>query len=210
MDSHSNQAIERDPRAIERDIDHIRHRIGSTVDKLEARLSPNHFIDQAIRSVRAHGGEAAGNLGTMAKQNPLALLMAGASVAWLMRGPGSARSADHSEADGSPSSGGRSDAFHWPTGERRPADDWRERTQPAGGAKRRATHEAVAHDSDSDGEIGNIAHDRFVDARDSIARVLDERPLVVGAIGLAIGAAIGVMAPRTRRADRPVVDAHGL
>lgn len=156
MESHPRHPVDGVPRAIERDIDHIRHRIGSTVDQLEARLSPNQLIDQAIRSVREHGGEAAGNVGTLVKQNPLALLMVGAGVAWLMRGPQSAQ------------------AFE---------DRTRYASMPVRNPD--AAREPASH------------------ARERASQILDEQPLMIGAIGLAIAAAIGAMAPTTRRNDRP-------
>jgi hypothetical protein len=53
--------------------------------------------------------------------------------------------------------------------------------------------------------FGHGAYDRASHlgyrARDSFSEVLDREPLVLGALGLAIGAAIAVMAPRTRTED---------
>ncbi|MGE0312709.1 MAG: DUF3618 domain-containing protein [Lautropia sp.] len=250
MATHSTNGVDRDPRAIEHDIDHIRGRIGSTVDELEARLSPNHFIDQAIRTVREHGGEAAGNFGAMVKQNPVALLMVGAGLAWLMRGPGAA-SAGSFAAGGHRRRAGAADArWPWPSADDHPGEaGWRDRTvaatHAAGGAAQdtlrharetasqtrdriggaasrvseRARHAAgslqaragaatdtvrgsLASMRDGASDLGQATRHGYEDLRDGFARLLDEQPLVVGAVGLAVGAAIGGMAPRTRREDR--------
>jgi ElaB/YqjD/DUF883 family membrane-anchored ribosome-binding protein len=51
------------------------------------------------------------------------------------------------------------------------------------------------------GELGHRSQQRYARARDSVGHVLEEQPLVLGAIGVAIGAMLGAALPATRRED---------
>jgi ElaB/YqjD/DUF883 family membrane-anchored ribosome-binding protein len=48
-------------------------------------------------------------------------------------------------------------------------------------------------------ELGQRSQEQYYRAKDRFGQLLDEQPLVVGALGLAIGAALGGSLPTTRR-----------
>ena len=72
----------------------------------------------------------------------------------------------------------------------RTAEDTRRRFSRAGRSARRQTQ-----------EIASSARHRIGRARGGLTHLLDERPLLVGAIGLAVGVALGALLPTTRRED---------
>jgi ElaB/YqjD/DUF883 family membrane-anchored ribosome-binding protein len=51
------------------------------------------------------------------------------------------------------------------------------------------------------GELGQRSQHQYHRARDGISHVIEEQPLVLGALGVAIGAALGAALPRTQRED---------
>lgn len=186
---------QRDPAELEREIDETRADIARVIDALGERLSPGQLLDQALGMVKAHGGEFAGNLGRTAKYNPVPLLLTGVGLAWLMArgdqppppawdggdeadGPGLGERA--ASAAGSVKDSARSTR----EGVRRSADRARARMQRAGGAVRSGTERA----------------------RDGFDTLLEEQPLVLGALGIAIGGLLGVSMPRTRMEDETLGD----
>jgi hypothetical protein len=62
--------------------------------------------------------------------------------------------------------------------------------------------------ADAGRSVGRSAERAAYRARDGVMDALDREPLVVGAIGLAIGAAIGAMLPHTRLEDETFADAR--
>lgn len=51
------------------------------------------------------------------------------------------------------------------------------------------------------GEMTRRSQEQMYRARQRAGEIIDEQPLVVGALGIALGAALGAMLPRTRRED---------
>lgn len=51
------------------------------------------------------------------------------------------------------------------------------------------------------GELSQRSQQQYYRAKDSFGQMLDEQPLVLGALGVAIGAALGAAFPNTRRED---------
>jgi len=60
----------------------------------------------------------------------------------------------------------------------------------AGGARSRAS------------EIGERSQERYYRTKGNVSHMLDEQPLLVGALGLAVGTLLGAALPSTRREDR--------
>lgn len=72
---------------IEREIEAERTALARSLDELQGRFSPEAIIDTATGYVRTHGGDVAGTFARQAKENPLALALTGAGLAWLIAGP---------------------------------------------------------------------------------------------------------------------------
>ncbi len=75
---------DREPRAIEREIDETRADMRATLEALERRFSFDRLVDLTVGRIRERGGEFAGNLTDAATQNPVPLLLVSVGVAWLM------------------------------------------------------------------------------------------------------------------------------
>ena len=75
---------EREPQAIERDIDATRADMRATLEALERRFSFERLLDMTVGRIRERGGEFAGNLTNAATQNPIPLLLTSIGVGWMM------------------------------------------------------------------------------------------------------------------------------
>ena len=75
---------EREPQAIERNIDATRADMRATLEALERRFSFERLVDMTVGRIRERGGEFAGNLTDAAARNPIPLLLASIGVGWMM------------------------------------------------------------------------------------------------------------------------------
>jgi len=76
----------RTPEQIEQDIERERAGLTTALDDLQEKLSLDGIIRQVSTQLRDHGGEIGTALSRSIKQNPLALALTGAGIAWLMMG----------------------------------------------------------------------------------------------------------------------------
>ncbi len=274
-----------DTERLEHEADTHRTRVDSTLDELRARMSVGQMVDEASRYLReGQGGDMVRNVGRQVRDNPLALGLIGAGVAWLLAGDGvraEARRLTHRNGDmrdddmrdqdwrddlveddfapatvtdgtfplddpdarphGSPgihgapaagsasSSGGStgegvgdkagsaaSRAGSALSGAASSTADAAERAgrsasgalSSAGDAMRRYGHDATdAAGRAGSGAIrrarsaGRSAYGAGRSARRSLVSSIQEEPLILGGVALAIGAAIGASFPATRRED---------
>jgi len=256
----------RTPDQIERDIERDRGELARTLAELESRFTPEAVIGEVARTLRRHGGDMGHAVSQSVKQNPIALALTGAGLAWMMFGrsyeePGAAprtpapAPAPDPAAVSRPASPGLAAAarpapfpewyeepdLYAPARELhsapRPGDDGPglrerayDRAAAVGGSVQDAgrsvsdrasrAREKLAHGTES---LSAEARDRVVAAREravearrrsgralrdgysrgqqSAADFFDSQPLVVGALALAVGAAIAGALPRTRTED---------
>ena len=76
---------------LEREVDRERERVSATIDELQARASVGSLVDQLVKAVGENGGEVSRNLGRSLRDNPLAAMLTGVGLAWLMAGSGRPR-----------------------------------------------------------------------------------------------------------------------
>ena len=76
---------------LEREVDRERERVSATIDELQSRASVGSLVDQLVKAVGENGGEVSRNLGRSLRDNPLAALLTGVGLAWLMAGSGRPR-----------------------------------------------------------------------------------------------------------------------
>ena len=76
---------------LEREVDRERERVSATIDELQARASVGSLVDQLVKAVGENGGEVSRNLGRSLRDNPVAALLTGVGLAWLMAGSGRPR-----------------------------------------------------------------------------------------------------------------------
>jgi len=172
----------KDPEQLEHEIDRQRDHIGELLQALEGRLSPGDLFASVMRHGKDGGGEFAGNLAQTIKANPVPTLLTAAGLAWLasaQRHPHIATAETHTGAGG----------------------DLRERMSDK-------VDDARAHMGRARERIGEGAHGAMDSMRHGAHRanagfhhMLEDNPMAVGAIGIAVGALLGALLPATRKED---------
>jgi hypothetical protein len=212
----------------EHDAEAARARLEQTLAEVRASLSPGRLFDETLAYARNSGGaDFAKNLGRQVRDNPLPIALVGAGLAWLMlaRRNGANDSGDIESrfrtardrfGDGASATGG--------SGFGEGASELAGQAGEAlGSARARATatidavsetaSQASRRVSESASDAAHQLRRGMHDARDRAASVsrkvrngvttiMEEQPLVLGAVGLAIGAAMAAAFPSTRIEDR--------
>jgi hypothetical protein len=184
---------------LEREAEQRRAGVADTAERLRAKLTPGQLLDEMAHTFR--GGDwstAANNLKAQVRDNPLALALIGAGIACMATGvPGI--SSRRGTAGSARSEGGVGETV---------------------GSAYRGMQDAAGNVRDSASAAGSAVGDRLASGastlsdfvhgtehrtREAVDRVGDEltgmlqrEPLVTGAVGLAIGAALGALLPETR------------
>jgi hypothetical protein len=219
---------DREPQAIERDIDATRADMRATLEALERRFSFERLVDMTVGRIRARGGEFAGNLTEAATQNPMPLLLTSIGLGWMMlagrrgsRGNGGYHSAfgDYGYHDddrvGTERAGARTlreragnirdraaetaDGVHGAVDATR--DTMSQAMDSIHGAMD-STRETYEHTAQSLRSGASRAAEITREQRDRVNRLIHEQPLMLGALGLAAGAIIGALLPTTEHEDR--------
>jgi ElaB/YqjD/DUF883 family membrane-anchored ribosome-binding protein len=205
----ANGPRSRDPEAIARAIDETRTEVDETLDALQARLSPGQILDRAMELVRANGGQFASNLGRTVRDNPVPLILTGVGLAWMMATSRSAPSpatdtrltGRRREGFGDMServSGAASDAL----------SASRNRIAAAAESASEAASNTASMVSDELGNATNAVKDQSRRMSEGLAELLREQPLLVGAVGIALGAILGYALPPTDAEDRLLGEAR--
>jgi hypothetical protein len=219
----------RSPEQIQRDIRQTRTEMSETLDAIRDKFSPGQLLDQALTYFKSSNsgdgtgvGEAASqwasNLGDTIKQNPVPVALIGAGLAWLMMGGGSRRTArpgPHPHLY---------DAYDAPVYDAydAPVSITHGAQEHSGGLKERAgemasgVQERMSAAGERIGGMAASARERVGDTADRLRHqarqqggktqetfnyLRDEQPLVLGALGFALGAALGAGLPPTQRED---------
>lgn len=227
MTSSISAQSHKSPETLEHEIDQQRANISNIVDALESKLTPGQLFDQALAYTRGNGGEFFQNLGTTVKNNPVPTVLAGLSLAWLAMNQ-NRPIAPRRVSDG-PSLMDRASVAASKVGQavdsakqqlRGAADSVTTRasavkdsvTSSASSVKDKATTwRDGAGDRLSQGSerLNHGAHDLThhakttgVQVKGQFEHLLQEQPLVLAAVGLALGAAFGAALPSTRQENR--------
>jgi hypothetical protein len=198
---------------IEREIERTRGEMQGTLNEIQRRLSPERLVDEGFRYLR-QGAPArfAANFGETATREPVPTALIGIGIAWLMlssyRGNGrySARlSEDVSGREGpsawSQATGKVSDAAA------KVSDAAAKISGTAASARQQVssfaqnTRERTRQYSERARQYSETAQHQFHRARDTTKEIVEEQPLFLGLLGLAIGAGLGACLPSTRRED---------
>ena len=208
------------------DIERTRSDIDQTLSAIEHKLTPGQLVDQGLAYLRESGGrQFVSNLGGQVRDNPMPVALVGIGLAWLMASgrngaPSYERWDERSEtledraesamdnvSDAATSTRERiGDAVDRASGKARAARD------RVGAAMDRATDTARSA-RDTFGRTADTARARARDVRESARhgverarhgydRMIEEQPLALGLLGLAVGALVAATAPRTRSEDR--------
>jgi ElaB/YqjD/DUF883 family membrane-anchored ribosome-binding protein len=219
---------------LEQEVDRTRGRIEETLSQLHERLSPNLLIDDLFDYAQANGGaDFVRNLGRQVAGNPLPVALMGAGLAWLMFAPnrggdmlGSVQSRLGGLAD-SFNEWKRTEAMANNTSDRRSdsrdsnsdglygkaSDAMGRASEAVGGARERMSDLAGKARETTSGAYQKVSNsvssamDTVSSKMPSTSRVtnfIQEEPMVLAGIGVALGAIIGAMLPTTRMEEEYV------
>lgn len=205
---------QKNPEELEREIDQKRGHIEDLVGALESRLSPGQLFDQALSYTKGHSGEFAHNLGNTLKANPVPAVLTSVGLLWLALGqnrspaPASAGSPLKDKLAGVSESLGRAmgsvteGAGHTRDSLNRGSHDARDKVAGLSdqvSAKASETGERLA---DTAAQTKDALGAQAQQLKGTFDTLLREQPLVVGALGIALGALLGASLPRTETENR--------
>jgi len=75
---------DRDPAAIQREIEETQARLSQTLDRIQDRLAPRQLMDQAYDMIRNTTSDTASHMGDLVRDNAIPLTLIGTGLAWLM------------------------------------------------------------------------------------------------------------------------------
>jgi ElaB/YqjD/DUF883 family membrane-anchored ribosome-binding protein len=204
---------ERSPQEIEREIERTRERMGSNIDELGDRLSPDNLKQQAKEAITGKAQDMVANVGEQARetgsrlvsfitQNPLPVAAVSLGAIWLftlrrgseVSGDRMARFAytgpERREPNGRPGLGRRL-ADRTESMRHTVSDAAARASERAGELKDRASERAE--------ELGSAARERAREAKGGLQHAMEDNPLAVAAAAAVIGLAIGLLLPETER-----------
>jgi hypothetical protein len=207
----------RDADEIEHDLAEIRAEIGNTLAAIQQRFSPGELLSQIVGGARGVGRDVGrgsvdflSNLGQTVRDNPVPAALVGIGLAYLLLSGGGRPGAREDRGRA-----GRRRAVRAESEERteRPAtgllDARQERGEDGGetpariaeaaGGAREATRRGAERLRSATAELSDRARSGALRARARATGVVHDQPLVIGALGLAVGAALGAAVPTTRR-----------
>ena len=222
---------ERTTAELERDAEAARAKVADTAESIRNRMTPGQLIDEFSGLFSGGDGSVAlGNLKSQVRDNPLPVTLIGAGLAWLVLGSGPSASSASSRSHARPSgNAGYADPNGVVTGSFADrASGMAEGMESAVGRSARTVGDMVADAASSAGSIAadasqtvrdNLsegkrwvegvaggassgAGDLAAKARQSATDLFENEPLIIAALGLAVGTAIGAMLPRTSLEDQ--------
>lgn len=225
--SDTDFSADKSPETLEREIEQKRANINNIIGALENKLSPGEIVDTALSFAKGNGGEFISNLGQTIKANPIPTLLTSVGLLWLIRGQNRRPSYDYDTSRSSLSSGlssasdrvsglassasnrvsgvasdvsnslssTASDLKHQGAQLKAKGEDLVHRVSDTIGSTRERLSDTAAHASET------LRH-QAERARNGYDHLLHEQPLVLGAVGIAVGALIGAALPSTKQEDR--------
>lgn len=196
---------------IQSEIRRTRGRLDATLSAVEQRLEPGQLLEQGVHYMRNHGvTEYFVSLGESAKRQPLPLAVAGVSLAWLMLSDSRRRvhsdqdhtrgSMSHSSSNTDSERGEASSTFKSTV--HNAADKIAEKRDAAADTVADLRDKVSGAVTDTLDKVSHNAQRVKSEVKSGYAHLIEEQPLALGAIGLALGALLAASTPRTRREDR--------
>jgi ElaB/YqjD/DUF883 family membrane-anchored ribosome-binding protein len=214
----------KDPATLEREIDQTRANMDQTLGALERKLSPGQLLDQAMEFARENGGELANNFGRAVKENPVPALLTAVGIAWMVASsnrpkssiadaydnryaPDDFKAADlddtgYEDDSGDQKEGLTEKAQRLKATAGETLSDAGQRVKSAAERTRQklaGTKQTVSAGLRRTSGTAQIQSQRV---REGFNSLLTEQPLLLGALGIAVGAAIGAALPATEQEDR--------
>jgi ElaB/YqjD/DUF883 family membrane-anchored ribosome-binding protein len=202
----------------ESEAEQTRERIASTVDHLQTRLNPRNMMNDAVGSLQDRGSDLLDSARMFVREHPVALSVAGAAVGLLLlnRNRFGGRDSYSYDAYEDVYGGDMDDGYdatadnadNRPGLMRRGLSRVRSGASNAGSvvsdrasAARGYTSETLRSARDRTSDYASRARVRAGDARRYASDSYDANPLTGALVGIAAGALLGLLLPRTRRED---------
>jgi hypothetical protein len=196
---------QKDPATLEREINQTRSEMNQTLDALERKLSPGQLLDQCLNVFGKQGGDLAQNFGNSVKQNPVPVALTAIGIMWMMFSSGRSSSVNIYD---DPSTADRSDTSD-PSVTSRATDKLKSTAETIRATATAAQEKLISSKDNVINTVSGVsnkaasgAQAQVRRARDGLSSLLEDQPLVVGALGIALGAAIGAALPPTEQEDR--------
>lgn len=201
---------QKDPEELEREIDQTRAEIGNIVHALENKLSPSELIDTALGYVKGGGGEFFSNLSNTVKANPVPTVLTSIGLIWLIAGQNrqphsNVTSTGYNAGSTGPSMGEKLSAKT--EGIKQQGESLKEKASQMTHSVSESLGNACARASDSGHQASTRLRGGADWARGGFSQLLQEQPLALGAIGIALGALIAAAVPPSRREDEMLGEA---
>ncbi len=201
---------QKDPDELEREIDQTRTEIGNIVHALENKLSPGELIDTALGYVKGGGGEFFGNLSNTVKANPVPTVLTSIGLIWMMAGQNrqphsNVTSTGYNTGSSGPSMSEKLSAKT--SGMKQQGAGLKEKANQMTQSVSESLGNARTRASDSGRKASTRLRGGADRARGGFNQLLQEQPLALGAIGIAIGALIAASVPPSRREDEMLGEA---
>jgi ElaB/YqjD/DUF883 family membrane-anchored ribosome-binding protein len=194
------------PETIEREIDAQRENIGHIVDALESKFTPGQMFDQALLMMQSNGSTFLTNLGTSVRNNPVPAVLTSVGLMWLMMSQN--RPPTPREYRVEPDVDWTDDLAEGLVDGMDSARQRLHNTTDSLKDSYQAIKGKAAHLSDSlhakTDHLSHAVHDtsdrlarRTHEMGDQFNHLLKEQPLLMAAMGIAVGALLGAALPTT-------------
>lgn len=217
---------------IERDVEATRGDLDRTVEALKEKMTPRNIANEMVGSIKnSRAGARAVRLGHQAQDNAVPLALIGAGLAWMVLrnrtpqyetrsfspdydgdyagAPESGYLGAEYEPDGSSRTGAlRQKARGLAENAKSAIGERADRARQAAESARQSLSSTASTAAERARTMAGTARERAVHyghrAEETFLETLDREPLVIGALGLAVGAAVGAALPATPIEDRYV------
>lgn len=226
--AHIDAESRKDPERLEREIDQQRDMIGEIISALENRLSPGDIVERVLRAGNGSGGEFARNLGSVVRANPMPTLLTTAGLAWLYASrrdtapvdqSSSRYDRDYTSSGATSTSSTNSDRVEGHGS----GDSLRDKAAHKASDLKDGISDRASHLHEGASHMRETASEKWSDAKDTVGEkahhaagsvrhqahrartgfsdLMEDNPLVIGAIALGIGALLGAALPTTGQED---------
>lgn len=182
---------------IEAELERTRAEMDATISQLQARLSPGELLEMGVGYLReGPGTQYVRNLRESVNRNPLPITLTAIGLLWTM-----VASRERSDGAAQGEEAGSSRMGEAMGSVRRRLGAVKQRASETGEQARRRIEDMRSGESE-----GPSTGERLRQLGERGREVLQENPLVLAGVGLALGAAMAALLPRTRRAEEDWVE----
>jgi hypothetical protein len=216
---------------VQREVQQSRADVEETLEAIQERLSPGQVFEQVVDYMRSsNGSDFLRNLGSVVRDNPVPIALVGTGLVWLMLSSSRSGRKEYDDEDDQLQSYGESrygaelseeagQSAAWGESARETAREWsesarssarsvRDRARRLGASARHRVGETGEQLWHGARDVGDRAGYYGRRVRRGFFDTLHEQPLVLGALGLAAGAALGAALPATEREDEWLGDSR--